>query len=350
MYVPILHWKRGEQSALKLTRRNIKDQVRPLVQFIPVPRDPNTGAPKKTFGDHVTDQVTALNSCWGPHLVFLDAVALANEDAAQQQPGWLRSLFDTAAQLGVLFVPVLGLGAPADDFAAAAAHAERGLCLRLSLVDLEAPDFQARVDAALSSLSATPGVVDVILDLGSVAEQARISVVATATLFLTSLPHVQSWRSVTIAATAFPRIAAVPKGSSVLIERTEWHAWRSLSTKNLPRFPTFGDYCIQHPELPDMDPRLINPAAKVRYTLDSDWLVLGGSSIRKHGGGQFEDLARSLSQQKGFMGAAHCRGCEAIVGCSEGEVRAGNLEAWRKLGTAHHIAVTFEQLSSTRAA
>jgi hypothetical protein len=117
----------------------------------------------------------------------------------------------------------------------------------------------------------------------------------------------------------------------------------------LPRLPTFSDCAIQHPRgVEGFDPRIMQVSASIRYTLPEDWLLLKGESTRfKQPSVQFPDLATRLVYghlRSHFRGATHCEGCASIKAAADGAPRFGSAEAWRRLGTMHHISTVAEQL------
>jgi hypothetical protein len=62
---------------------------------------------------------------------------------------------------------------------------------------------------------------------------------------------------------------------------------------------------------------------------------------------QFPDLAIRLVYgqfRSHFRGEEHCEGCALIKNAADGAPRFGSAEAWRRLGTMHHISTAVEQL------
>jgi hypothetical protein len=86
------------------------------------------------------------------------------------------------------------------------------------------------------------------------------------------------------------------------------------------------------------------PGPAIIYTLASDWLVVKRRALAP----RFDEL-RAASQllvtRPEFLGAAHCRGCAYIEGCSAGDVSA-NWDDWRSAGACHHIHTSVDQILS----
>lgn len=165
---------------------------------------------------------------------------------------------------------------------------------------------------------------------------------------LRRLPHLTSWRTLTLAASAFPTNLGGIQGSA-LIERSEWQGWRALYDQRnaLIRMAAFADYVIQSPHALDgYDPRYMPMSPAIRYTLDQHWWILRGqSSKRARMSTQYPQLAAQLvAQQPPFFGAAHCAGCNGAASCAAAAPGFGSPEAWRRIGTQHHLVLASVQV------
>src|SRR5262249_44127833 len=149
-------------------------------------------------------------------------------------------------------------------------------------------------------------------------------------------------------------MGGVERNSYDLVERADWKAWNKglyEQRGDLVRLPAFSDCLIQHPAgVEGFDPRMMQVSAAIRYTLENDWLLIKGKSTRfKRTGLQFPTLAKSLvygELRSRFAGVRHCAGCESMKAAADGAPRLGSAEAWRQLGTIHHISVVMRALSS----
>lgn len=111
--------------------------------------------------------------------------------------------------------------------------------------------------------------------------------------------------------------------------------------------PTFSDYAIQHPEPEELDPRMIRPAASVRYTTESDFMIVKGRSVRKYGGDQYRRLCAELCKQKEYRGQGFSWGDAYITDCMKKKTEGcGSGMTWRKVGTNHHLTLAVEQLAN----
>jgi len=117
-----------------------------------------------------------------------------------------------------------------------------------------------------------------------------------------------------------------------------------MTTKNFPRL-IFADYGVSGVlPPPDFQPYM-QPSTNIRYTTDDEWVVLKGSSFRKHGGAEFTRMAKELVALPEYKGSNYSWGDEMIELCAIG-TKHGNPSTWRKIGTSHHIAFVLDQLAN----
>lgn len=338
-YVPILKWKRGEQKALKETTATAKSRITPLLEIVEVPCDLDDDTPTKTVEDHVEPAVEKIPGAWGVKRRFFLDPWLVSGNTTGGKTG-AECAFDKAASLNLKFIPVTGLDRPKKDIAAALKHANEGLCLRLLLDDV--PGFPATVDKFIKDHKLDRKNVDLVLDLGSVNQLQPSMILAVSKGFISAIPSVADWRTMTLAASSFPdSMGVVQANNTLLLPRNDWIAWLALKAQKLPRTPTYGDYAIQHPTgVEGFDPRYMHSAAAIRYTLDKQWYLLKGSSTKITSTTlQFPGLAATLQSSVHFMGVKHCKGCADVAACAGGAASLGSPEVWRRIGTTHHLAV-----------
>lgn len=351
-YVPILKAKLGEFSALADLAPAIKPSIVPLLEVPPIPWDYENEAPAKAIDAHVGPVVEKIRTSWGSaQIAYLDLDLLADEVLASGTHP-VEALFGEAAAAGLMLIPVAGVDRSAADIAAVAAVVARdgrGMCLRLVPDDLlpgQGPSLSSRIDAVLAGTGTTPPTVDLILDLGAIPTgQAAVLTIAWSAVIPT-LPYLDQWRTFTLAATAFPAaLTGMPGGSITPLTREEWQLYQTLVGSPLARRPDFGDYAIAHPELADVDPRLMQMSASIRYATDSEWLIVKGRSVRRLGFEQTRELSRLLLARPEARPAAHCAGCSYITRRATGAVSSGNATTWRRVGTIHHLTTVVEQLT-----
>ncbi len=263
-------------------------------------------------------------------------------------------MFRRATDVGIAFTPVTGVSRTAD-ITPALTYRTNGLALRLTRIEFEQGGLAARINPFLSTIGLTPEEVDLIIDLGGVEDFILEGIAALTDAFIAEVPDHLRWRTFTVSACAFPKsMGVVQRNSEASVERTDWVAWRDnlYSRRNsLQRLPTFSDCAIQRPEgVEGFDPVRMQVSASIRYSLEEEWLLIKGQSTRsKRPGEQFPELARKLvygSLRPRFYGVNHCNGCGLMKAAADGEPGLGSAEAWRQLGTIHHISVVTQALAS----
>jgi hypothetical protein len=330
--------------------------VKLTIEFAPppVPWDFETEKPAKATLEHVASLPGAVAGSWGGNRrFFLDAGLLSDEDEIDGQHP-LSTVLERCGQQGLLAVPVFGLGRGDSYFEAvgrAVTHDSHGACLRIGADDLEdADELSPAIIDALASLALQPQEVDLLIDLGPILPQQGWTGAAIR-LLVSSIPHLGDWRSFTLAASAFPVDLSGVKGESVAtLPRTEWAVWRGLHARRerLARLPTFADYGISNPVQREVDPRIIQMSAAIRYTLDEEFLIIKGRSVRLRGFDQYYELAASLASRQDFRGKDFSWGDAYIAECAARTKGPGNAPVWRRVGNSQHMAFVTNQLASLR--
>lgn len=344
-YVPVLKVKRGEKNALQAIAAPLRSQITPLLEIVErrSERASTVGRHLDTAFQGLVDAVRSYRRC------FLDTREIAPDGSSAA-----AAVFDRAAGEGMIFTPVTGISRIVD-VAAALRHNANGIAVRLTRDEFEEGSLGRNLAAFLARNDLNHGGVDIIVDLGPVDTLVQDGVANFTTDFLNEVPDHTRWRTLTVSACAFPAsMGGVNRNSYSLVERNEWKAWRDRLHSNrrrLSRLPTFSDCGIQHPAgVEGFDPRTMQASASVRYTLSEDWLLIKGEGTRTNPPSQqFPGLANQLvygNLQSYFTGANHCVGCESMRDAAGGAPRLGSLEAWRRLGTIHHITMVMDCMAS----
>jgi hypothetical protein len=344
-YVPVLKVKRGEKKALQTIAAPLRSRITPLLEI--VERNPDRAS---TIDRHLDTAFKDLASAVGAYRRCL----LDTREVEPDGPSAATAVFRRAAREGITFTPVTGLSRTAD-VAAALRHRDNGIAVRLTREEFERGTLANDINAFMTKHGLRHREVDVIVDLGAVDDLVRDGVATFAAEFLAEVPDQTEWRTLTISACAFPAsMGGVERNSHSRVERSEWKVWRDEShanRQNLARLPSYSDCAIQHPKgVEGFDPRTMQVSAAVRYTRPEDWLLIKGESTRNTPPSeQFPDLATQLVYghlRRDFSGASHCPGCAAMKAAADGAGGFGSAEAWRRLGTIHHITSVVEGLAA----
>jgi len=344
-YVPILKAKQGEIGALTELDESRRYEITPLIEIPPH----STGT--KPLSRHIADTMAKLVTAWGPHRFWLDLNLLPTAPVEQRAP--LAIALDVARAEQVPVVPVVNLASD-DRYVRAVAEAvvadRNGVCIR---VDMRSPHSLAdRLQSLMAVLEVEPVEVDLVLDFGHMLPGQAGTLSLAAAAVLGALPFVDQWRTLTVAGTAAPIDVSAQKRDSVdTLERTEWLVWKQLLAQldDLPRVPTFGDYGVTHPQLPDVDPAMMNMTAKLRYTAGDNWLQFKGRGVKKHGYEQFNGLCKALVARPEFAGGHVSWGNAYYAACAKGEQGPGNATVWKQASTEQHLTAVAGQLASLTA-
>ncbi len=348
LYVPVLKVKRGEKKALRHLRTETKRHITPLLEIIERrPKGKQQIIP--TLEVHVANAFVNLKESLSEITrCFLDVRELAADG-----PDAAKCVFDLAVHHGIAFTPVTGLSRSADVLAALK-FKTNGTALRVTRAELERGSLKQELLSFMKKHNLAYAEIDLILDLGSVEDMVADGVSALTEVFLDEIPEQNQWRTMTISGSAFPLgMARVEKNGHALAERSEWKAWlNDLFPKryNLPRLPIFSDTCIQHPRgVEGFNFRTMKASATIRYTLNDEWLLIKGESTKiKSAKEQFPNIATRLvygNLKPQYLGSAHCRGCYAIRASAEGLKEDNTPEAWRTIGTVHHIETVTHRIA-----
>jgi hypothetical protein len=351
-YVPILLDRRGERRALGELAARAWDNLTPYVQITPPElRDgPEQGTSPLSW-------VAALASVVGERVIYLDPVGLRRRSSATRPIGASTAglLFGGARDAGIRYVPVypIGMSAVAGQVARAAADQGLGLAIRYRIVDAAATGGRSLADVLRSEadmLGGSAESMDLIIDLGYLHPDFSLDADQIVRV-LHQLMAVATWRTVTFAGSSVPPSLSdeVPDGQFKGILRREWALWRSL----FRAYPglRYGDYAIQNPIPPDpVNTQFMR--ASIRYT-SGDWMlaVRGDRALRQmrpeEQAAEYQHLAELLFLHPDFKEC--CAGDRFIVDCSDRRVEVRTQQAWRYVGTLHHLTTVVAQLSALTA-
>jgi hypothetical protein len=152
----------------------------------------------------------------------------------------------------------------------------------------------------------------------------------------------------TLIASSFPRgLSNVKADSTRRLPRGEFNLWQHVVQSNkLARIPSFGDYGIVNPADEDFAGKTMKPSAKIRYTIEEDWLIIRGKSLRKDLN-QYHDLSEKLINEKEFLGAGFSWGDDYVSECARKIKFSRQLTQWVAVDTNHHLTFVADQIAKT---
>lgn len=354
-YVPCLRWKQGEYQALYRLSPKAKSKLTPLVELAEMGWDFEQQKESKTIDEHLEKVADRFQKKWGARPAFVDLKHLSAFDRMKGGEHPLTFVFNGLRAKGVPAIPVTCLTRHTDYQTAVRrtiAIDRRGVCLRLTLLQVHDKDFQQLLEGQLKYFGLSKGEVDLIVDLEAPTSfEPMAGFVAMLAATFPKIPRLEAWRTFTLLGTSFPKSMGELSLGMQSVQRKEWLCYKEILARaeGMGRKPTFGDYVIAHPALIQKDLRQLKPAATIRYTANDTWIVVKGKNVRDYGFGQYKQLCAELISHNAFSGRGFSAGDQFIVECAAGSQKTGNLPTWRWVGTNRHLEKVVSDLSSLRA-
>ena len=280
-YVPILKWKRAEQSALQALSDEDKQGMTPLVQFV-MPKAKSADNPEKQFQSVISDFTEKIPhlaqqilKAWGTTPILVDFSLLYTTPLRVE---CLKTVTASGHALGMRLIPVLNLNDDAEFKKAVQATAKKhssGVCLRLVPYDLaDTVRLNAAIQTFLGGSGLTEVEIDLLVDTKEIGANGSYQTYVNASQKIRNL---SKWRTFTFASGAFPAdLSHCKLDEENFIPRRDWENWAAqLGAKNVARKPTFADYTIQHPIYKESS-QFFPPTASIRYALGDAWYIMKG--------------------------------------------------------------------------
>ncbi len=348
IYTPILKTKRGEAKALTQLEVQVKRSVVPFFDVLALKADASNGS---DVHEHIVKQTINIVSAWklrGPCYVDLFDVTPAARGIDGAHPAAI--VYEKLAANLVEVIPVVGIER---DIAyklavrnAVIAGAD-ALAVRLDAEDIQLPSMLVgRLTRLVSEIGATNLPLHIFLDFRSIEQVASDVIQMQVTKAIGELRKINSTRIVFAASAMVSNMGNYKKETLNILPRRDFLAWELIS-KVHPAVD-YADYGVVHPDYFDFDPRMIKPAAKIRYTSDKEWLVVKGVRWQSDTS-QHHRLSRMLRAKSQFRGGDSWGG-EYIVSAANGRQKYGTLETWVTIDQNNHITHTVRQLSRIAAA
>lgn len=357
-YVPILKTKRAEFSATAQLDQSVKVKIIPLFEIEPVPLDPDTDVPDKTYNEMMSDFGKKISTaCSNISTIYLDGILIEDQfiDPSDIYP--ITNAVNQARTAGVHVVPVSSPTRNSNYLQAIDSLVQNEICLRLTVTDLANPQYIA---AYISRLNIPYENIDVVIDLrDSITEdslesgQSQILAIG----LINNLQNLNSFRRVILAGGSFPVDLSQISVGIYSQPRFEWNLWQSLhNNSSLMRKVVYADYGIQHPEYTRLATRFPSVTASVRYTGDDDFWVFRGRKANQFGYDQYGAHSQAIVAHKEYSGVAFSVADKDINDYAQVYAKYlqnpttgykfGSPEVWRRIGQNHHITKVVSQLSS----
>ncbi|MEE9658314.1 beta family protein [Enterobacter cloacae complex sp. CARB60] len=357
-YIPILKTKRAEFSALTQLASQVKEKILPLLEIEPVPIDPDTEVPDKTydemldgFGQKVAGACTAMPS------IFLDGILIEEQFISTQDTYPIINAVNQVRAAGIRVIPVTSPTRTQNYRNAIDTLLQGEVCLRLTTVDLVNPQM---ISTYIQHLGLPPQQIDVVIDLRDMLTEESVNagtIKIMALGLINNLQNVSDFRTVALASGSFPvDLSAIAVGIYSQ-QRLEWTLWQDLHTSGqLIRQMVYSDYGVQHPEYTRLATRFPSATASVRYTGDNDFWVFRGRVATRYGYEQYGAHSQAIIAHPEYPGANFCAGDQDIENYAQVYAayqlnplpshKFGSPEVWRRIGQNHHITKVVYQLAN----
>ncbi len=357
-YVPILKTKRAEFTALSQLEPIVKAKVVPILEIEPVPIDPDTEIPDKTYNDMLIgfDQKIA-SSCDGIPLIYIDGILIEEQFISLGDTYPIINAVNQARSAGFRVIPVSSPTRTPTYLSAIDSLVQNEVCLRLTTTDLVNPQL---ITAYIQRLNISHENIDVVIDLRDMLTEDGLNSGHSRMLALgliNNLPNINSFRTIILASGSFPVDLSNISVGVYSQTRFEWILWQGLHRSGeLARQGVYSDYGVQHPEYARLATRFPSATASVRYTGDDEFWVFRGRLARRYGYEQYGAHALAIVNHPEYTGPAFSVGDQEIAGYAQvysqymqnpnGTYKFGSPEVWRRIGQNHHITKVVIQLSN----
>ena len=350
-YIPCLRWKQGEYQAVFRLPRASKRMFTPLIEIPGIGYDFEKGTKVKTIDEHLAPFAKRVHEKWGRQRCFVDLNLIGSEERMVKGIHPVRFVFDRLRERMCSAICVTGLdrnNVYQQEVKNVVTKDKCGICLRIEIEQAAKGSFKNELDSLLLKLKVKPEDSDLIIDLGAPNFVPLEGFSKAIWAIVSSLPYLNEMRTFAIVGTSFPQSMAGIKRGVTTIPRHEWQLYKILVSdlrKARLRLPTFGDYAVSHPEVPELDWRFVKPKVKIRYTISGMWCVAKGKNYRDYGLAQYHELSKQILNSNHFHGSSFSWGDQYIEECANGG-RTGNLPMWVQVDTNHHIVKVLEDIAN----
>src|SRR3989339_476952 len=178
-YVPILKWKRAEQSALEILKIEDKKLMTPLIQFV-MPKLTTKESLGKTddekfkqiilkFQEKIKKIPEEIIEAWGLTPIFVDVSLLYTTELKVEI---FENLVLKEKETGIFLIPVLHLSDNLKIIYTVENH-KHGLCLRLVCADLDdLNELDKKIKSFFTSIRLSEKDIDLLVDIKDIGENS----------------------------------------------------------------------------------------------------------------------------------------------------------------------------------
>jgi len=339
----------GEQNALAELESSLHGKFTPLIEIPFIEFDYKQQVLKDTPEHHLEKISNSLYDKLIEPNAYID-FRLMELKKQLKNSDLIKKFYQKISESKCRIIPVISSYSSKVTIDAVRHYLANGLCIRLSLKDLE--NINVSLSAILDNFPETNITdIDLVIDMESISEyDSSVLKVFTETTFK-SIPLINKWRTLILSSSTFPiDLSNIKRDTVAKLPRLEWHNWmNALENSNIVRKPIFSDYPIAHPDIKDLDFRMITTSASIRYSDYNSWIVVKGRSIKSVNQTiQYIEKSKILIAREEYFGNEYSWGDSFIYKCAHSSIgdKCGNSTTWRQVGVNHHLTLVIDQLSS----
>lgn len=328
MYVPILKEKQGEKDAIMQLNEVTKDFICPLFEIAP---------------EHFADAIPInIENYWRNRPYYLDFPYEKITEGIEERVfrNWIIS------NKSKHMIPVIRLSYEDEIINETILKFEEKIAIRITVDEFFEDDFLENLEKITDQL--TLENVDLIIDSQEITASSYKKQAASVKTCLNDIPNLQKYNSIVLASGSFPPTLDIDKEVFLTIGKHEIDFFK-LIKKSFSNFNlVFSDYGINHWTSFEFIPGM-QPSFNIRYTLNDNYLVYKGKTIKK-GGLKIENIKTcciDLINSPNYFGSTFSWGDSVINDIADGTKNTGgNLTTWRAIATNHHIEAVIKQLAN----
>jgi hypothetical protein len=350
IYVPVLPTTRAAVTAYAHVDPGLRKQIAPLWTITPrtgperprgglmVPDpEPDDAALSRWLTPRVDGLIDVMNGMSG----WVDAIHVERLDASAE------ALWRLASRSSLRLVTGPERDPARQRYAADLAFLSGlGLGIRVQLDDSPDERRQAQLADLIDRLCVPPSCLDLLLDVGPIADTVEAGKKALAGLDL--LGSLVAWRRIVVTASAFPRaLDGLDAQPTRIAESYDWQLHRALfeDRPDFPRTVIYGDYSVEHACRANI-PTVRQPGpgwGLLRYTTPDGFLIARAPTRGPYRHHRSRAMARWIVESDEFRGIDSVGASEAerwLHACAygDGARNAGSAEKWIQVGHIQHLS------------
>lgn len=336
-YVPILQTKLNEYAALQELENSIKEKIKPLFTL--------TNSEKERRAQDLPKQI---QSKWGNLPCYIDLNI--NREFVIDSKHYATWIFERLNERGLDNIQIILTPSSSIAMINATANAIKNfgysLAFRISVTEINI-QTNNEIDELLTKCDLALKDVDLIIDFAENVHLNSYLHSKSIQQIYSELTNHRYFNKVIIAGSSIPKeLPRADYNPHNFEPRTEWLSYVENFDSQIINY-IFSDYASVHPEEFETDVP-VKPNAKIKYTLDSDYMIMVRYQAHVHANGfeQFREIAEYLINSGEYYGQNYSSGDQYIYDCANNLAGTGNFGTWVKVAVNHHITVTSNQISN----